>query len=245
VRCLTILVFLCRADSLGEHISQDSLEYHDGAHGVALIFGETLKPIGGHLKIMSNKRLPPDQRWIDELLRWNIDHPGIIDENPPVDLEKWVLTVDGEVEEPVKLRWQEFIELSSADSKSDFHCVEGWSVRDCNWQGVKFSSITQLVKPKKDAKYVFFTCSDGYATSLDLKDLLKENVILAYKLNGKDLEESLGGPMRLVVPDKYGYKSAMWVKQITFRRTKELGYWEKRGYSDTADVWKNDRRSRW
>jgi DMSO/TMAO reductase YedYZ molybdopterin-dependent catalytic subunit len=194
---------------------------------------------------MSNKKMPPDQREIDTILRWNIDHPGIIDENPPIDLKKWVLIVDGEIEKPLRLAWQEFVNLPSAESKSDFHCVEGWSVTDCTWYGVRFSSLVQIVKPAKDAKYVFFTCSDGYSTSLDLKDLLKDNVVLAYKLNGEDLEESLGGPMRLIVPDKYAYKSAMWVKQITFMKTRALGYWEKRGYSDTADVWKNDRRAKW
>jgi DMSO/TMAO reductase YedYZ molybdopterin-dependent catalytic subunit len=190
---------------------------------------------------MSRKKLPPDQREIDAILRWNIDHPGIMPTNPPIDLDKWSLNVDGEVENPTKLTWQHFIKLPSAESKSDFHCVEGWSVTDCNWFGVKFSSLVQIVKPKKDVKYVSFTCSDGYTTSLNLRDLLKDNVILAYKLNGRDLDTSLGGPMRLIVPDKYAYKSAMWVNRITFTKTKDLGYWERRGYSDTADVWKNDR----
>ncbi len=189
--------------------------------------------------------MPPDQREIDAILKWNIDHPGIIPENPPTDLKKWTLTVDGEVEKLLRLTWQEFLELPSTESKSDFHCVEGWSVTDCTWHGVRFSSLVQIVKPKKEARYVFFTCSDGYTTSLELKELLKDNVMLAYMLNGENLEESLGGPMRLIVPDKYAYKSAMWVTKITFKKTKELGYWEKRGYSDTADVWKNDRRAKW
>ena len=189
--------------------------------------------------------MPPDQREIDTILRWNIDHPGIIHSNPKIDLEKWVLDVGGEVENPTKYSWQEFLKLPAIESKSDFHCVEGWSVTDCTWFGVRFSSLVAIVKPKKDAKYAFFKCSDGYTTSLDLKDLLKDNVILAYKLNGEDLEESLGGPMRLIVPDRYAYKSAMWVNRITFTKTKDLGYWEKRGYSDTADVWKNDRRAKW
>jgi DMSO/TMAO reductase YedYZ molybdopterin-dependent catalytic subunit len=192
---------------------------------------------------MKNRKLPPNQKEIDAILRWNIDHPGVIPRNPPIDLKKWFLTVDGEVKKPMKLAWQEFVKLPSSESKSDFHCVEGWSVTDCNWYGVKFSSLVQIVEPKKDARHVSFTCSDGYTTSLDLKDLLKDNVILAYRLNGQDLEAPLGGPMRLIVPDKYAYKSAMWVNHITFTKIRELGYWEKRGYSDTADVWKNDRLS--
>lgn len=97
------------------------------------------------------------------------------------------------------------------------------------------------MKLKETVKHVFFECYDGYTTSLDLDSLLEDNVLLAYKLNSEWLEIPLGGPLRLVIPDKYAYKSAMWIKRITFTKVKELGYWEKNGYSDTADVWKNDR----
>jgi DMSO/TMAO reductase YedYZ molybdopterin-dependent catalytic subunit len=190
---------------------------------------------------MKTNKLPRDQHEIERHLRWNIEHPGIIPENPKADLDKWTLAVDGEVQNPLRLTWQEFLKLPAVESVSDFHCVEGWSVRNNRWFGVKFGTLVQVVKPLKDAKYVFFKCADGYTTSLDLTELLRDNVVLAFKLNGEWLEESLGGPMRLVVPDKYAYKSAMWVEQITFTKRKELGYWEKRGYSDTADVWKNDR----
>ncbi|HIE19130.1 TPA: hypothetical protein EYP75_05330 [Candidatus Bathyarchaeota archaeon] len=98
-----------------------------------------------------------------------------------------------------------------------------------------------MVKPKKTCLAVFFQCSDGYTTSLNLRELLKEDVLLAYKLNGRFLGVPLGAPLRLVVPDKYGYKSVMWIERIIFMKEGKLGYWEKRGYSNTADVWKNDR----
>ena len=190
---------------------------------------------------MKNKKLPPGQHEIDHLLKWNIEHPGIIPDNPKTNLEKWELIVDGEVENPLKLSWQDFLELPSVESESDFHCVEGWSVRNCKWYGVKFSSLVQIAKPTEDAKYVIFKCSDGYTTSLDLQDLLHDYVLLAYKLNNRLLDVPIGGPLRLIVPHKYAYKSAMWIEQISFTRTKELGFWEKRGYSDTADIWKDDR----
>lgn len=193
---------------------------------------------------MKKNRLPPDQHEIPALLRWNIDHPGIISENPKIDLEKWTLTVDGEVENPLNLTWQDLLNLPAVESKSDFHCVEGWSVRDLKWYGVKFETLAQIVKPTEDAEYAFLRCSDGYTTSSDVEDLLKDGVLLAYKLDGKYLEASLGGPLRLVVPDKYAYKSAMWIERISFTKAKELGYWERRGYSDTADVWENDRSTR-
>jgi len=193
---------------------------------------------------MKNEKLPPGQHEIKSHLRWNIDHPGIVPENPKVNLKDWKLTVDREVKNPLELTWPDLLKLPSIESVSDFHCVEGWSVRNCRWHGVKFSKLVEIVKPSEDAKYVFFKCLDGYTTSLELADLLKDNVLLAYKLDGKYLEESLGAPLRLVVPDKYGYKSAMWIKQITFMKKKELGYWENKGYSNTADVWKNDRFAR-
>jgi len=193
---------------------------------------------------MSNKKLPPGQHEIDAILRWSIDHEGIIPENPKINLNSWKLIVDGDVENSVRFVWQDFLKLPSVESVSDFHCVETWSVRNCKWYGVKFSTLVNIVKPSKNARNVFFKCLDGYTTSLELKDLLKDNVLLAYKLNGKLLEVPLGGPVRLVVPDKYAYKSPMWIEQITFMSRKELGYWEKKGYSDTADVWTGDRRTR-
>ncbi|MGQ9781262.1 MAG: molybdopterin-dependent oxidoreductase [Nitrososphaeria archaeon] len=188
---------------------------------------------------MEEDKLPPDQHEIPKILRWNIDHPGITSKNPKIDLSKWTLTVDGEIENPLKLSWTEFLKLPSIESISDFHCVEGWSVRNCKWHGVKFSTIASRAAPTEHARYVSFKCLDGYITSLNIEELLRDNVLLAYRLNGRPLEESLGGPVRLVVPDKYAYKSAMWIEKITFTREKELGFWEKRGYSDDADVWSN------
>ena len=190
---------------------------------------------------MKTDELPPGQHEIPSLLRWNVDHPGITDENPKFNPKRWRLIVDGEVENPLELTWNEILSLPAVESISDFHCVEGWSVRNLRWYGIRFATLIQMVKPKKTAKHVFFQCLDGYATSLSIQDLLKENVLLAYKLNGKFLDVPIGKPLRLVVPDKYGYKSAMWIERITFTKERRLGYWEKRGYSDTADVWKNDR----
>jgi DMSO/TMAO reductase YedYZ molybdopterin-dependent catalytic subunit len=185
--------------------------------------------------------LPPGQYEVPALLKWNIDHPGIVAKNPQFNPDRWTLTVDGKVKTPLKLSWHDFLKLPAAESTSDLHCVEGWSVRSLKWYGVQFNTLINIVRPHEDAKAANFKCSDGYTTSLELKALSGDNVLLAYKLNGKLLEVSLGGPLRLVVPDKYAYKSAMWVERVTFIQEGELGYWERRGYSDTADVWKNDR----
>jgi DMSO/TMAO reductase YedYZ molybdopterin-dependent catalytic subunit len=190
------------------------------------------------------ERLPPGQTPIKRLLRWGIDHPGITRSNPKIDLKTYTLTVDGEVENPLKLNWNEVLELPKVESVSDFHCVEGWSVLNSKWEGIRFRDILKLASPKVTAKFVTFECADGYTTSLSLPELSSDDVLLAYGLDGKPLEEGYGFPVRLVVPNKYGYKSALWVTRIKFTATKEAGFWEKRGYSDTADVWKSDRFSR-
>jgi len=187
------------------------------------------------------KKMPPNQVATARLLRWGIDHPGITSANPQLKLESYRLTVDGEVENPVMLSWNDFMKLPKTVSISDFHCVEGWSVLDCKWEGVRIQEIEKLVKPRDVAKAVTFESADSYTTSLFREELSGNDVLLAYKLNDQVLEEGYGFPVRLVVPSKYAYKSALWVVHLQFTRAKALGFWERRGYSDSADVWKNDR----
>ncbi len=136
------------------------------------------------------------------------------------------------------------MKLPKTVSVSDFHCVEGWSVLDCKWEGVHMREIEKLVKPRVVARSVSFESADNYMTSLFRDELASDDVLLAYKLNDRVLEEGLGFPVRLVVPSKYAYKSALWVVRLRFTRGKELGFWERRGYSDSADVWRNDRFNR-
>lgn len=187
------------------------------------------------------RRLPPDQEATDHLLQWGTEHPGITAANPQIKLETYTLTIEGEVDNPVKLSWKDFLALPQTVSTSDFHCVEGWSVLDCKWEGVRIKDIEKLVKPRDVARAVTFECADGYTTSLYREELVGDDVLLVHRLNGEALEEGLGFPVRLIVPQKYAYKSALWVTGMRFTRGKELGFWERRGYSDSADVWKNDR----
>jgi len=149
------------------------------------------------------RKLPPNQQVTDRILSWGIDHPGIKSTNPQLKLETYTLTIDGEVENPVKLCWTELIKLPKTVSTSDFHCVEGWSVLNCKWEGVHFREIEKLVEPKEVAKAVTFECADSYTTSLFREELYGNDVLLAYKLNDKALEEGLGFPLRLFVPNKY------------------------------------------
>ncbi len=187
------------------------------------------------------KKLPPGQRSIEGIPLWGRDHPGITATIPYVDRDKWTLRVEGEVKKPIVFDWTGFISLGVEKTTADFHCVEGWSVPGCRWEGVPFRRLSANVKPGKEARFVEFGCYGGYTTSLPLKVVLGKDVLLACKLNGKWLEPGLGGPVRLVAPNKYAYKSAMWVKVVEFMRADRLGYWESRGYSNTADPWKNDR----
>jgi DMSO/TMAO reductase YedYZ molybdopterin-dependent catalytic subunit len=185
--------------------------------------------------------LPPNQALIKNILRWGIDHPSITHMLPVIEKKDWSLTVDGEVEEPLKLSWDDFMALPQVEVVSNFHCVEGWSVLAQRWSGVLFNVLQERVKPKRGVEYAWFECADGYTTSLPLSDLQGGDILLAHKLNGSDLSQPLGGPMRLVVPQKYAYKSSMWLTRITFSSRDKLGFWERGYYSNTADVWTNDR----
>lgn len=191
-----------------------------------------------------DSRLPPNQKAIDAIMGWGTQHPGIVKELPVIEKAEWSLTVDGEVENPLRLDWEGFMALPQAESVSDFHCVEGWSVLDQRWEGVLFKTLAEKARPKPACRYVWLECYDGYTTSLPLEKLMDGDVIIAHRLNGEDLPQPLGGPVRLVVPKLYAYKSPMWLKGITFVEEDRLGYWEAGIYSNTADPWKNDRYNR-
>jgi len=187
---------------------------------------------------MRGERLPPGQR----------EAKGVplrqISAIPKSDLNTWRLEVYGEVEKPMTSSFEDLKAKPSVVSLSDFHCVEGWSIVDNKWEGVPFKAVAEIVKPKGNAVYVTFECDDGYTTSLPLSELLEDNVLLAYKLNGKPLPSERGGPLRLIIPIKYAYKSPKWIRKIKFTSKQELGYWESRGYSNTADAWKEERHTK-
>ncbi|VVB87997.1 Sulfoxide reductase catalytic subunit YedY [uncultured archaeon] len=109
---------------------------------------------------------------------------------------------------------------------------------DLKWEGVLFSDIAKLVKPKSSARYATIEADGGYTTSLPLQDLMEPDVLFACNLDDKPLEPAHGGPLRLVVPKKYAYKIAKWVRRVVFAEEQELGYWEKKGFSNSADTWK-------
>ena len=180
-------------------------------------------------------RVPPNQRITS---KFPVLHVGPV---PAFDPKTWDFRVEGLVGNAVRLGFDEFLKLPKVVSVSDFHCVTGWSRLDNRWEGVAFKTIADLVKSLKEAKFVTVVCEGDYTTSLPLEELLVDDVLLAFGFEGKPLEPVHGGPVRLVVPKKYAYKSAKWVRKLRFTREQELGFWEKRGYSDTADPWKEER----
>jgi len=181
------------------------------------------------------QRIPPNQRVVS---KFPVLHVGFV---PKFDPKTWDFMVEGLVENPLRLTFKEFLNLPKVLSESDFHCVTGWSRLDNKWEGVAFKTISDIARPLKEAKYVTVVAEGNYTTSFPLEILLDNDVLLAYGLDGKPLEPEHGGPLRLVVPKKYAYKSAKWVRKLRFTQEQELGFWEKRGYSNTADPWKEER----
>ena len=187
--------------------------------------------------------LPPDQRQINHILKWGTEHSALTQSIPRIATNRWTLRINGEVKNAIRLRWADLLQYPSITTVSDFHCVEGWSVVGCEWTGIAFQELKHAVHPKPNARFVTISGADGYTTSIALDEMLALDVLFAYRLNGAPLPPELGGPLRLVVPHKYAYKSAMWVTKITFTAKSKKGYWEQQGYSQTADVWTNDRYS--
>ncbi len=186
-------------------------------------------------RVMARPRVPPGQSVSKRFPRLDL---GVI---PTVPLERWDLRVGGEVGNTLRFSWAEFKRLPRLAVTRDFSCVTGWTRLDTTWEGVAFRTIAELAKPKPSAVSVWITCGEGYTTSLRLPDLMRDDVLLADTLDGKPLPDEHGGPVRLVVPHKYGWKSAKWVRELEFRDRHDLGFWEVRGYSDTADPWTEDR----
>jgi len=187
--------------------------------------------------------LPPGQTRINHILRWGTEHAAITQAIPRLDITHFTLRLDGDVAQPVRLRWSELLRYPTVTQSSDFHCVEGWSVIACAWTGVPLAALVDVVQPRPQACFVTFHGADGYTTSLPWINAVSLKALLAYRLDGEPLPPELGGPLRCVVPQKYAYKSAMWVTKIIFSAKETVGYWERTGYSQTADVWTNDRYS--
>ena len=160
---------------------------------------------------------------------------------PQITLEDWRLRIQGQVENPVTLNWEQFLALPQFKDVSDFHCVTTWSQFDMPWEGVAFFTLAELVKPRPDATHVFFKSYDGYSTNNPVEVCLDDDVLIAHEWNGAPLTVEHGGPARVIIPKRYAWKGAKFIREITFLDRDILGFWEVRGYSNTADPWTEDR----
>jgi len=172
--------------------------------------------------------------------KWPVLDLGI---HPVVPIEQWSLTVDGECRAPITLDWAAFVRLEQVEGVSDFHCVTGWSRLDIPWQGVRVATVIALAEPTDAAEFVVCHASDGYTTNLPLSEALKDDVLLVHGADGAPLPRQHGGPVRMITPQLYAWKGAKWIKRIELTRDDQLGFWERRGYSNTAHPWRNDRYS--
>ena len=159
---------------------------------------------------------------------------------PKVRIEEWKLQVFGLVEREIELDWKEFSELKWQSTLADFHCVTQWSSLDQTWGGVPFAEVVSPAHPSPEARFAMVHCYGGYSTNLTL-ELAMEEGLFAHKQNGEPLGESHGWPLRLVVPSRYGWKSAKWVNGVEILAEDEPGFWEKRGYNNNGDPWKEER----
>ena len=183
----------------------------------------------------SEERLPPGQRQVRDFPVLDL---GI---HPQVALDQWELKINGLVEQPVVLSWQQFLGLPQFKDVSDFHCVTTWSQFDMEWEGVAFLTIAELVRPRPEAVHVVFNSYDGYSTNNPLEVCLDDDVLIAHRWNGQPLTVEHGGPARVIIPKRYAWKGAKFIHEITFVDQDVLGHWETRGYSNTADPWTEDR----
>lgn len=186
---------------------------------------------------MKKDRLPPGQNLRDD---FPVLHYGGI---PEFDEGTWNFIVKGFSDTHMKLTYKEFVSLPSTTLITDFHCVTGWSMFNLGWKGVLFKTIANQAKPHQEAKFVSILADPGYTTNLPLEIAMNDDVIFAYEYNVKPLSPEHGFPLRLVVPKLYAYKSAKWVRGIEFLKEDRPGFWETRGYSNSADPWKEERYS--
>ncbi len=169
---------------------------------------------------------------------------------PEVALDAWRLEVSGLCDHPLSLTWHDFLALPQVDDESDFHCVTTWSRLDNHWRGVRFRTLAELAVPSAEARFVTCTGYDHmpdsdipYTTNLALARAVEDDVLLVHAWEGQPLPREHGGPCRMITPKLYAWKGTKWIRRIEFHAADRPGFWEERGYSNTAEPWLDDRYS--
>ena len=184
-----------------------------------------------------SERLPPGQHLVRD---WPVLDLGVL---PRVSPETWSLRVWGLVRHPFTWDWQMFRAQEQRRERTDMHCVTTWSRFDNDWDGVSTRTVLEEAQPMDEAAFVVLHSSDNYTTNLPLADFAAPDALLVHAWNGKPLTPEHGGPVRLLVPHLYLWKSAKWLKAIEFRAADQRGFWEERGYHDHGDPWREQRYS--
>ena len=181
------------------------------------------------------RRTPPGQ-YLTE--KWPVLHYGSV---PQTNLSTWDFKVWGEVEHPLDLSWSQFQALPRTTVHCDIHCVTRWSKLDTEFGGVPIRAILERARPKPSARFVVAHSEQGYTTNLPLSVLDDDDVLLADSYAGAPLEPEHGYPLRLLVPKRYFWKSAKWIRGLQFLDHDVPGFWERYGYHNDADPWKEER----
>ncbi len=197
--------------------------------------GKVLHPEQVASNAVARAKVPPGQHVPHNWPRLDL---GFV---PEVDVASWTLTVKGLVEREKMYTWADFNALPQSEQIADMHCVTTWSVLDSSFKGVKFTDLARDVGVKPEAAFVYFTCFDGYSTNLDLPCCMDDDVMVIHSWNGAPLTPDHGGPVRMLVPKRYLWKSAKWIREINFIANDRLGFWELRGYHNRADPWLEER----
>jgi DMSO/TMAO reductase YedYZ molybdopterin-dependent catalytic subunit len=180
-------------------------------------------------------RLPPGQ-YLTE--KWPVLHAGDV---PDVDIATWTLAVSGEVEEPLLLTFDELRALPATDVTTDIHCVTRWSRFDARFRGVHWRELARLCRPKPTARFAIAHAEHGFTANVPLTALEDDDALVVYEADGEPLTADHGYPVRLMIPTKYFWKSAKWLRSIELSAVDKPGFWERYGYHNDADFWQEQR----
>jgi DMSO/TMAO reductase YedYZ molybdopterin-dependent catalytic subunit len=181
------------------------------------------------------ERLPPGQHLTKDFPVLDL---GV---QPNLLAKDWSLTVAGQVKRPLKWTWADLMAQPQQEYRNDIHCVTAWSRYDNTWLGVPMRALLDAMRPFETAKFLMLKSYDGYSTNVPIADLDRDDVFLAHTWNGTPLAREHGGPVRMVVPHLYFWKSAKWLRHITVMEKDQPGYWEARGYHMRGDPWAEER----
>jgi DMSO/TMAO reductase YedYZ molybdopterin-dependent catalytic subunit len=170
--------------------------------------------------------------------KWPVLHYGSV---PDAEPRSWNLSVFGEVERPLELGWDELMALPQREIVCDIHCVTGWSRLDSRFTGIPLTEIARRAIPRVSATHVLVHAPDAWTSNLPAADLVREDVLLAHAHDGEPLSAEHGGPLRLVVPHLYFWKSAKWLTGLEFLTEDRPGFWERNGYHMRGDPWREER----